>query len=92
MERQVCNCDDVASYTLQAFNTETMKLLKFLWSIKTELLKIWLFFFGLTVLTGDISRIGWINMALIALGYTSSIIAIIAIYHYHFKSKKDGDV
>jgi hypothetical protein len=66
-----------------------MKLLKFLWSIKTELLKIWLFFFGLTVLTGDISRIGWINMVLIALGYTGCIIIIIAVYHYHFKANKE---
>lgn len=66
-----------------------MKLLKFLWSIKTELLKIWIFFFGLTVLTGDISRIGWINMALIALGYTVGIIVVIAVYHYYFKANEE---
>lgn len=69
-----------------------MKLLKFLWTIKSELLKIWAFFFILTALTGDISRIGLINMSLIATGYTVCIIAIIAVYHYHFKSKGDGNV
>jgi len=69
-----------------------MKLIKFLWSIKTELFKIWLFFFGLTVLTGDISRIGWLNMALIAAAYTGCIITVIAVYHYYFKAnEKDTD-
>jgi hypothetical protein len=72
-----------------------MKLLRFLWAIKSELLKIWAFFFILTVLTGDISRIGWLNITLIASAYTGCIILIIAVYHYYFKANEeenDGNI
>ncbi len=72
-----------------------MKLFKFLWTIKSELFKIWAFFFILTVLTGDVSKIGWVNTALIAAAYTGCIIAVIAAYHYYFKANEedtDGNV
>ena len=66
-----------------------MKILKVIWAVRKLTLMMWVFFFSLTICTGDASKIGWLKVIGLSFAYSFFFVLMAIVYFLYLKPKKD---